>query len=137
MAKTETAAVEAPAVEALAAEAAPAAKAKNSRAVTLTKVPEGVTHPIDTSEENLKKLAAGKVKSQPRAEFIREMWKTTNYTRSQIRDMCQVFGDDPEMKYQIVFQATKDVEGGPAPTAAAPAAAAGAAKAEGATEAAE
>lgn len=103
-----------------AAATTPAPK-KDSRAVVLTKVPETLKHPVDTGQENLAKLAAGKVKSQPRAEFIREMWGTKLYDRSAIRDMCRVFGDDPEMKYQIVFQATKGVEGGPAPKAAAPA----------------
>jgi hypothetical protein len=97
------------------------AKAKDSRVVVLNSVPQTLSHPVDTSDENLKKLATGKVKSQPRAEFIREMWKTGNYDRGAITRMCRAFGQDPEMKYQIVFQATKGQEGGPAPKAAAPA----------------
>lgn len=100
-----------------------AAPAKTSRAIVFTKVPATLSHPIDFSAENLKKLSEGKVKSQPRAEFIRELW-AAKYSRSQITAACRAFGDDPEMKYQIVFQATKGVEGGPAPKAEAPAEAA-------------
>ncbi len=110
------------------AEAAAAATEETPKAKTnvrvLSSVPATVSHPIDTSDDNLKKLSTGKVKSQPRAEFIREMWATKLYDRSAITKMCRAFGDDPEMKYQIVFQATKGVEGGPEPKAAAPAAAA-------------
>jgi len=90
---------------------------KNSRAVILSKVPATFAHPVATDEASLKALSEGVTKEQARAEFIREMWATTHYSRSAIRDMCRVFGDDPEMKYQIVFQATRDVEGGPAPKA--------------------
>jgi hypothetical protein len=109
---------EAPTTEATATEA----PKTDGRIKTLANVPATLNHPVDTSAENLKKLASGKnTKAQPRAEFIREMWATKSYTRSQIRDMVAAFGDDPEVKYQIVFQATKGVEGGPAPQAAAPA----------------
>jgi hypothetical protein len=94
-----------------------ATPAKSSRAIVFNKVPEKLTHPLDVSDENLAKLASGKVKSQPRAEFIREMWGA-GYDRSTITKLCRAFGDDPEMKYQIVFQATKGVAGGPAPKAA-------------------
>ena len=106
--------------------AAPATPAKDSRIVVLKSVPQTMTHPVDLGDENLKKLSTGRVKEQPRAEFIREMWKTGNYDRGAITKMCRAFGQDPEMKYQIVFQATKGQEGGPAPKAAAPAAAAAA-----------
>ena len=100
-----------------AAEAATETK-KTSRAIVFAKVPATLTHPVDLSDESLAKLVGGKVKEQPRAEFIREMWATKNYDRSAITKMCRAFGDDAEMKYQIVFQATKGVEGGPAPKAA-------------------
>jgi len=96
-----------------------ATPAKDSRIVVLKSVPATLSHPIDTSEDSLKKLAAGKTKEQGRADFIREMWKTGNYDRGTITRMCRAFGQDPEMKYQIVFQATKGQEGGPAPKAAA------------------
>lgn len=112
MAKTETVAT------AATTEAAPK---KDSRAIILQSVPEKMNHPIDCGDENLKKLASGKVKSQARAEFIREMWGTRHYSRSQIRNMVATFGQDPEVKYQIVFQATKGVEGGPEAKVAAPA----------------
>ena len=104
-----------------------AAPKKDSRVVVLKSVPQTLSHPVDLGEENLKKLASGKVKEQGRAEFIREMWKTGNYDRGAITKMCRVFGQDPEMKYQIVFQATKGQEGGPAPKAAPAEAAAAAA----------
>lgn len=92
---------------------------KTDSRVKVLNVPSTLTHPVDLSDENLKKLAGGKTKSQPRAEFIREMWATGNYSRSDILKMVRTFGDDPEVKYQIIFQATKGHEGGPAPKAAA------------------
>jgi len=98
------------------AAATEAAPAKDSRIVVLKSVPVKVNHPVDLSEESLKKLATGKTKEQPRAEFIREYWKL-GYSRSDITKLARAFGQDPEMKYQIVFQATKGVEGGPAPKA--------------------
>ena len=91
----------------------------DARIKILRNVPAKLNHPIDVTEENLEKLASGKTVEQPRAEFIREMWATTHYDRSAITKMCRAFGDDPEMKYQIVFQATKGHEGGPAPKEAA------------------
>lgn len=103
---------------------AEAAAPKTDSRVKVLNVPEKLTHPVDVSDESLAKLAAGKTKAQPRAEFIREMWATTQYDRATILKMVRAFGDDPEVKYQIVFQATKGHEGGPAPKAAAEGAAA-------------
>ena len=100
-------------------EAAAAETPKTDSRVKVLNVPETLKHPIDLSEENLKKLAAGKTKTQPRAEFIRELWATRQYSRSDILKCVRVFGSDPEVKYQIIFQATKGHEGGPEAKAAA------------------
>lgn len=110
--------------EAPAAEAATETPKADGRIKNLANVPEKMNHPVDTSDDNLKKLASGKTKSQARAEFIREMWATKQYDRSAITKMVRAFGDDPDVKYQIIFQATKGHEGGPAPKAAEPAPAA-------------
>lgn len=103
------------------AEAAAAAteeKKTDSRIKILKNVPKTLqgeqTAKIDLSADNLKKLAGSNTVEVPRAEFIRNMWGSKLYTRSEITSMCRAFGDDPEMKYQIVFQATKGHEGGPA-----------------------
>ena len=88
---------------------------KTDSRVKVLNVPETLKHPIALDADNLKKLAAGKTKAQPRAEFIREMWATRNYSRPDILAMVRTFGDDAEVKYQIIFQATKGHEGGPAP----------------------
>lgn len=95
---------------------------KDSRIKVLASVPKDLKHPVDTSDEALKKAAGGKTIEQPRAEFIREMWATKHYDRGTITRMCRIFGDAPEMKYQIVFQATRGYEGGPEKKAEAPAA---------------
>lgn len=113
--------------EQTAAAATAEAPKKDSRKIVLNKVPDALSGDsaslakagkIDTGAENLSKLASGKTHSEPRADFIRKMWATKQYDRSAITAMCRAFGDDAEMKYQIVFQATKGVEGGPEKTAA-------------------
>jgi hypothetical protein len=89
-------------------------KKVDSRIKVLENVPASLEgeqkEKIDCSEENLKKLAGGKVVSEPRAAFIRRMAETGFYTRSELTEMCRVFGDNPELKYQIIFQATKDLD---------------------------
>jgi hypothetical protein len=51
---------------------------------------------------------------EPRADFIRRQWQSGQYTRREITDMVSK-AQGEEIAYQIVFQATKGVEGGPAP----------------------
>lgn len=95
----------------------------DGRIKMLKKVPKGfadMKHPIDLSDESLKKLASGKTEEVARAEFIRSAWATRQYDRSAITKMVRVFGEDPEVKYQIIFQATKGHEGGPIAAPAAP-----------------
>lgn len=113
MAKEDTKAAE------VATDAAPAA---TSRAISV-KAPVTINHPVtpEAFEEALK----GETRSLPRAEFIRELWKTRQYTRSQITALTRLAQGNPALKYQIIFQATKGQEGGEPPKqAAAPAEAA-------------
>lgn len=113
MAKGDAAAEAAPATsETAAATATPAA----SRAISVRR-PKTMTHPM--SEEAFKAALDGETESQPRAAFIRELWATFQYTRSQITSLVRLAQGDPNVKYQIIFQATKGQEGGePAKTPA-------------------
>jgi len=63
---------------------------------------------------------SGEKKDEPRADFIRRAWGTRQYTRRQITNTVSKLQGE-EIPYQIVFQATKGVEGGPEPKAEAPA----------------
>lgn len=51
---------------------------------------------------------------EPRADFIRRQWATKQYTRREITDMVSK-AQGTEVAYQIIFQATKGVEGSPDP----------------------
>lgn len=119
MAKNDTT----PADTAAAAEvaAAPEAAKVDSRVKNVTR-PTTMTHPM--TPEAFTEALKGATEVQARAAFIRELWATKMYTRSQITALTRLAQGNPELKYQIIFQATKGQEGGEPPKAvAAPAAA--------------
>lgn len=100
------------------APAAAAAPASDSRSIILN----GVT------------LADGTKGSEARAAYIRRRW-AAGASRSDILKEVRELQGKPDLKYQIIFQATKGHPGGPAPKtdAAAPAATGGEGSGEGAT----
>ena len=58
--------------------------------------------------------AAGNTTQMPRADFIRKLASTNNYTRSDLTALTRIAAGDPTIKYQIIFQATKTMN--PQPT---------------------
>ncbi len=52
-----------------------------------------------------------------RTDYIRKLWADGNMTRGEIRDHlkneCSAENGENEIAYQIVFAATKNLEGGP------------------------
>lgn len=54
-----------------------------------------------------------------RVDWIRDVWRNKKHDRSAIKKMLNAMGDNSP--YQVVFQATKGVEGGPPKAAAQPA----------------
>src|SRR5579859_1578145 len=82
-------------------------------------------HRLVTLDSNYKGRDGSKVK---RTEFIRDCWQNLKWSRGAITkeiNRLNKLSGDKEIKYQIVFAATKGIAGGPAPSAApaAPAAA--------------
>lgn len=57
-----------------------------------------------------------------RVDYIRDLWASGKLTRGEIRKKLKE-EHNHEVPYQIIFQATKGKEGGPAPKAEEPAAA--------------
>lgn len=70
-------------------------------------------HRLVTLDANYGEKAGTKVK---RADFIRDCWSRLQMTRGQITkeiNRLNAASGDKQIKYQIVFAATKGVPGGP------------------------
>ena len=109
------------------AEAAAPAADKRTRNVTVPTNFDSLKHPV--SVDDFKASIATGGNTLARAEFIRKLAATNQYTRSDLTSLTRVAAGDPSIKYQIIFQATKTmspqpawpqkVEAAPAPAAAA------------------